>query len=553
MKQICLIYGRVSSQKQVQEGTGLDSQVRRCAMYAAASEYQVCGVFKDEGVSGGASERPGTTRLFTELGKLHKQHGEEIVVLVDDLKRWARDVDVHRDFKRKVESLGGRLESVSNGNLGGGAIGKFVELILAGTAELERVMNQEQVVNRMTACLQAGRWVFAKPPGYKYVAHPVHKKILVRDEPLATHLGEALTGLATGRFASRREAIKYLQAVGAYPSDRNFSTSMLESRFNRLLRMLPLVAGMVGYETWGVPWQPGIHEPIITMDTYEALKEWSLAPEGEIKPHRFVNNDSPFWLRGFLKCEKCGRPLTASATKGGSVMRYQCYHKTCERYGLNMNLKTVHKEFEGFLAGLECDDATIELFRELIKERWEGRVKAWVDEVAALKRKAAAWDEQSRSMLQGIGAVADNAEMLTKLKGEIESVDSKRKAALARVKKLERVSKDFDSAFRVVGTMLKSPLQIWNTGDLPTKKLLLTFVFSSSPTYWRETGLGTVNLTLPYLVSQQIVDSKGKLVEVAGISPASSVPQITILHAQMHEVRLSYQAHRLKVAGATLS
>jgi site-specific DNA recombinase len=50
--QKAVIYCRVSSQQQVTQGSGLESQETRCKNYAASKNYEVAAVFKEEGISG---------------------------------------------------------------------------------------------------------------------------------------------------------------------------------------------------------------------------------------------------------------------------------------------------------------------------------------------------------------------------------------------------------------------------------------------------------------------------------------------------------------------
>ena len=45
----CYIYTRVSTSKQVTEGNGLDSQLRRCLNYAKDNNYNVIKTYKEEG------------------------------------------------------------------------------------------------------------------------------------------------------------------------------------------------------------------------------------------------------------------------------------------------------------------------------------------------------------------------------------------------------------------------------------------------------------------------------------------------------------------------
>lgn len=64
-----VIYCRVSSEKQVREGHGLEGQEKRCRDFAFYNGYEVIEVFRDEGVSGGMIIRPGIGRLLNYIVK----------------------------------------------------------------------------------------------------------------------------------------------------------------------------------------------------------------------------------------------------------------------------------------------------------------------------------------------------------------------------------------------------------------------------------------------------------------------------------------------------
>src|SRR3989344_8105480 len=87
-----LVYCRVSSERQVNEGHGLDSQEQRCLAYAQGKGLAVSKVFRDQGISGKLFERPAMQQLIAYLDS-HKN--ERFVIIFDDLKRFARDVEVH--------------------------------------------------------------------------------------------------------------------------------------------------------------------------------------------------------------------------------------------------------------------------------------------------------------------------------------------------------------------------------------------------------------------------------------------------------------------------
>ena len=78
-----IIYCRVSSDRQVKEGHGLDGQELRCRKYAQDHGYEVAAVFRDEGVSGGIIDREGMQEL---LDFLDGRGGEDqCVVIIDDI------------------------------------------------------------------------------------------------------------------------------------------------------------------------------------------------------------------------------------------------------------------------------------------------------------------------------------------------------------------------------------------------------------------------------------------------------------------------------------
>lgn len=55
----CVIYARVSTQRQVDDGVSMDSQIEQCRVKARALDADVVEVFRDDGISGRTDNRPG--------------------------------------------------------------------------------------------------------------------------------------------------------------------------------------------------------------------------------------------------------------------------------------------------------------------------------------------------------------------------------------------------------------------------------------------------------------------------------------------------------------
>ncbi len=140
MKQRALIYCRVSSQRQVAEGHGLESQEKLCRNYAKSKDYFVEKVFPEEGIMGELFDRPKMKELLEYLDE-HIENN--YIVIFDDLKRFSRDVAVHFKLKSEIYGRGGRVES-PNFKFEDTPEGKYIETIIVATGELEKNQNKRQ-------------------------------------------------------------------------------------------------------------------------------------------------------------------------------------------------------------------------------------------------------------------------------------------------------------------------------------------------------------------------------------------------------------------------
>ena len=92
--------------------------------------------------------------------------------------------------------------------------------MLASTSQHFRQKNREQTISRMKQRLRNGYYVQARPPaGYKYIKG--NGKELVRDEPIASIVQEALEGFNTGRFGAAGEVRQFLQDQLEFPRPKS--------------------------------------------------------------------------------------------------------------------------------------------------------------------------------------------------------------------------------------------------------------------------------------------------------------------------------------------
>ena len=515
----CVIYCRVSSAKQLKEGDGLHGQEQRCREYALSRGYQVLQVFQEQGLSGSLLDRQAMGAVLAFLD----QQPQETIVLIEDLKRFARDVAVHFDLKLAIDARGGRLESPLF-RFEDTPEGRFIETIVAAQAELERNQNRRQVKSRMRARLEQGYWVFASCPGYHYRHDPIQKQVLVLDEH-APLVREALEGFASGRFQGLSELARFLLRAGFFaPSTRAAPTPpdvfarplALTSRHvnlaSRMLRQV-LYTGSLEYAPWGIGLREAKHPALISWDTYVRIQE---RLDGS-RTFARVDVREEFILRGLIACAGCGKPLTGSWSRG-HLKRYPYYHcgqRGCERYGKTIARDKMEEGFTGLLKGLEASDDTLEIMEGVLTDFWRLR-QSQAGSRRETSRQAL---KQAASELEALTdrlAQTQSLAVMQVLERKIEKVEERRARLAREVAQAVEERVDAGTAFRQVRGLLKSPLQTWKEADVAGKRLVVQRVFETPPCYDRTEGYGTLDLSLPYLVSGMIEADVSRLVDTAG-------------------------------------
>lgn len=159
-------YTRCSTNEQADSGLGLDSQTERIKAYCTMRGIELADIITDAGVSGGKplASREGGERL---LGMLKSKQAEAVVMLkLDRMFRNAGDCLMTVD---RWEKTGVALHVV---DMGGNAIdttsaaGRFMLVVLAGAAEMERNLTRERTRSAMAVKRGNGQRIGTVPYGY---------------------------------------------------------------------------------------------------------------------------------------------------------------------------------------------------------------------------------------------------------------------------------------------------------------------------------------------------------------------------------------------------
>ncbi len=503
-KKKCIIYARVSSSKQTSDGSGLTSQERSCREYAERKNYEVVEVFTDV-ISGRYAERPGMNAL---LAYLRQAHTTDCVVVVDDISRFARDVSTHATLRDKITASGAKIES-PNQKFGEDAGSRFIETIMAAIAEHDRLKNAEQSHRRTVARLQNGYWVFHAPIGYRYEKASGGGKRLVPDEPLASIVKEALEGYAAGRFQTQVEVKRFLESKPEIPK----SYKGTEVHFDKVKRLLTntLYAGYLQFPKWDIPLTKAQHDPLISYATHQViqdrLRERSVAPA-----RKDINKDFP--LRGFLICETCGHRLTACWAKsrtGKKYPYYLCQYRGCSEKGKSIPRDKLETQFGNHLKSLVPAQTTFELAERMFRDAWDDRSNSASSETKRLKTKARQIDRDIHNLLKRL-VQTGNEKAISAYENRISELEQEKALIEEEAARIATPEHSFDEMFEHSMRFLANPYEIWENGDLETKKTVLRLVFSAPLVVSRKTGVQTGETTFPFKALKFLEGSDFKVV-----------------------------------------
>ncbi|MEA2875129.1 MAG: site-specific recombinase [Hyphomicrobiales bacterium] len=497
-----VLYCRVSDKAQEKKGNGLASQEACAREYARFKNYDVVDVFR-EVLTGGESNRPVMAALLAYLRK-HKKEGR--VVIIDDLSRFARDVVGYWQLRDELKSAGGLLESPSI-VFGDDADSVFRENILASVAQHQRQKNAEQTKNRMRGRVLNGYWPFAKPIGYRHERKPGEGMVLVRDEPVASVIQEALEGYASGRFQIQAEVKRFLEWHPDFPKD---ASGIVRNQLVTDILTRVLYAGHVEAPEWDVSLRKGRHEGLINFETFERIQK-RLKAGAYASARADISADFP--LRGMVKCGDCEKALTACWSRSRTGERhpyYMCFNTACVRNRKSIRRERIEGEFVALLERLTPAPQLFDLARAMFKDAWQQRAAQAASLARSCELEAAKIEKQIGVLLDRI-VDATSQSVVSAYEKRIAALERDKALLTEKSKNVAQPKGTFEQMFELAMCFLSSPSKIWSLGTLEYQKLVLRLTFADRLSYCANEGFRTPKTAMPFKLLESFGGGENKM------------------------------------------
>jgi site-specific DNA recombinase len=363
MSQRAVIYCRVSTKEQTQN-LSLPVQQRACLDYCEKHGFEVARVFIEEGESAKTADRPELQELLVycrqNRGRLH-------CLVVYTVDRLAREQYDHAVIRRFLAGLGMTLRAAAQ-PIDDTPTGRAMEGMLSVFAQFDNELKAEKVKESMRAALKRGQWCFQAPVGYLQVSE-AGRKTLLPDPRTAPMVREAFEMYATG-LHHRNEVLERMNARGL----RTRKGKPMSPQSFAALLVNPIYLGRIQLPEWGID-VPGNFPALVEEETFFRVQAL-LGGQGLSVTARQRSRDG-FPLRGLITCEKCGRPLTGSLSRGKLGRRYAYYHcpPMARCAAVRVRVEVMEERFLVLLEQLRPKPEYMRLFSAIVLDRWAERTR----------------------------------------------------------------------------------------------------------------------------------------------------------------------------------
>ena len=460
------IYVRVSTQEQAKEGYSIGEQTDRLTKFCEAHDWCIVKVYTDAGHSGANQIRPALQDLIADIkaGRIDKV----LVYKLDRLSRSQKDTlelieDVFLKNGTDFESMTEKLDT-------GTPHGRAMVGILAAFAQLEREMIKERMSMGRDARIKEGKWKGGNHAPYGYDYEPALEKLVINEyeSMIIRSLFEDFTkGKSIGGIAD--EMIAKGQTLNNGKVDpRNLQYFLRNKTYCGYLRIRN-------------EWVKGLHDPIISEETFEAAQVILDENQRKFKELGVKVGTSAIstCLGSFVYCARCGArysKVSIGSEKYGYKLKYGCHsrHKKNKAMIKDPNCKNKYYLVEDLDNIIFNEIKKLSIDPDYIKKLKKDTEKnSEVEQIHAIEKQIKSISAQlSRFMdLYGIGRYS------------LEELDEKTKPLAEQRTKLQMELERLKCSTKVITEdqvmkIVSSFKEVLEKGDLQDKRAIIEALIS---------------------------------------------------------------------------
>ncbi len=495
-----VIYIRVSTKEQVEEGNSLASQKKICQEYADKHGYKMLHLFEEQGESAKTANRTELQKMLTFCAEKKNAVSTVIIYKLDRLARNAYD---YAGIKLSLRKCGVEIKSCTE-SFGDDSAGKFMENVMAVVAQFDNDVRAERCSGGMLTAVRDGRYVWTAPIGYDNTR--IVGQATIAQNKMAPLVREAFELVATGLYPVedvwRMMLEKGLRKKSGQPIGRSYFHEMIRNE---------LYTGWI--EKFGER-HKGLFDPIVSEELFNQVQR-ILKNKGR-KSLEYKRDNENFPLRRFIVDPITGKKLTGSFTKG----RYPYY-----RFGMkgsNYKKDAFTSSYKAYMDKHALSEELVDRLKKFVREEFGKQTQGERNELERIEARLKEISNQETLLVQKNLKGVINDEMLAKQLAFLESERSEIDISKCRIKS---GSVDVGEAIAFCEEYLATPSQVWERAGVSSKLKLQWFQFPKGITFDGE-KFGTPEISLVFKAKEAFQPLHSTMVDPTGFEPVTSSLQM---------------------------
>ncbi len=460
-KKRAVIYCRVSTKEQVDEGGSLDSQKKVCLEYALKNSLDISEIFIEKGESAKNANRTELNRLLSYC--TNKKNNIQAVIAYK-IDRVARNIDDYREIRLLLKRYGVEIKSCTE-FFEDNPAGRFMENIIANVAQFDNDVRTERSVNGSRDAMREGRYVWVAPYGYSN-AKVAGKSTIVQNEK-AYIIRKAFEEVA--KNVHPVDAIR--QQLFAEGLVSKTGKIIAKSHYYNLLNN-EIYAG------WIIKFgerHKGTFEPIISEELFEQVQRILKSRSHKSSIYKHQNPDFP--LRRFV-LHPDGKKLTGHWAQG----RYKKYpyYRFIGIKKADFKKEDFEKAYMTYIDRYTLHHKHIVLFRKALKEGFDSAIANDFKEAEHLRAFIAELNERQTKLIDKNvkGIISDVI-----LRRQLDQIEEKLTSAHSALYSLPDKQEDIGELLDFASKYLENPGDVRNKATFKQKVELQWFEFPQGITF----------------------------------------------------------------------
>jgi site-specific DNA recombinase len=456
-----LLYRRVSTTDQKEFGNSLNAQQGSLRDFCEKNSIDIVKEFEED-YSAKNFNRPEWKRLNAFAKKNKKNIDYLLVVDWDRFSRNAYDaLGVIIDFK----NIGIEVNCIGKWINYNDPAQTMMQLMYLGMPEVDNKIRSQKVQMGMRQGLKEGRWNVMQPIGYVSGKDELGKTLMQLDPIKAPLIKDLFSTFSLGVY-SQNEILKMAKF-------RKLELS--KSTLSRVLRNTLYVGDIKIPAKYDEPEQivKGLHKPIVSGEIFNKVQYLLTSRNRNTSKQNKMRDD--MYLRGHLKCVKCGGNLTGSASKSKTGAKHHYYHcnrtKGCKE---SFKVKDAHNELIHLFRDLKPPIEVCDLFEMILEDYYKSSKQTQYNDIRRVKSEIEGLELKKDKLLDKLLDEVISNDMFTK---HTKNIDKELIEKRNELSSLNDYQKDLSEYINYGLKLLQNLETLFEQGNVNIKDKLMSSIF----------------------------------------------------------------------------